>query len=483
MKRFSLDILFENKYLSQVMLKNTIWMAGSFLIAKLSKFFMMIVIARTLTPEIFGQINYIIVLSAFCFCLSEIGLSLLINREYQQEKIEPQQLFSAGLAIKIFLVGSNFIIALVAMNYISNSLKLPFLVFIVMNAIDSLKMYYIAIIRAQNNRQYEAIAFMIETLVTSILGIVLIWQTGSILFLSLAYLSGSLLSSCYILFKSKNIINSLRTAKAEHIKYILKKLLPFTLAAFLAIAITSIDTLMIQWIDGNEGVGYFQAGLKISETILIIPILFMTNLFPFTAKYNDDDKRQIDIVSQSTSIMIMVGLPIIIGGIFLSEEIITAIYSISYIPAIKPFKILLIATFPMFFLSLFNGLLLAINKEKVSVTLTSISFIINIILNIILIPKMGVFGAVIGTMVSRIILLMMVYLFLVKKYKNKIFQLRPLLKYSFYTFIMIKVIELSKGFINNIFILICFGAILYLVILLITRDQYIKKAGQILRSI
>ena len=122
MKRFSLDILFENKYLSQVMLKNTIWMAGSFLIAKLSKFFMMIVIARTLTPEIFGQINYIIVLSAFCFCLSEIGLSLLINREYQQEKIEPQQLFSAGLAIKIFLVGILFVVfSEVSVNLISEN--------------------------------------------------------------------------------------------------------------------------------------------------------------------------------------------------------------------------------------------------------------------------------------------------------------------------------------------------------------------------
>ena len=81
-----INLFFKNISFSQIIFKNTSWMLLANIVAKISKFFLMVIIARHVEPNIFGNFNYIIVLSAVCFGLSEIGISTLINREYQQQK-------------------------------------------------------------------------------------------------------------------------------------------------------------------------------------------------------------------------------------------------------------------------------------------------------------------------------------------------------------------------------------------------------------
>ena len=100
-------ILLRNYHFSQIVFKNLSWMIFASFIGKLFKFFLMVFLARSFTPSGFGDINYLIVLSAFCFSLSEIGLSMMINREYHQENLPKERLISAGWMLKVLLVISN----------------------------------------------------------------------------------------------------------------------------------------------------------------------------------------------------------------------------------------------------------------------------------------------------------------------------------------------------------------------------------------
>ena len=101
-----------------------------------------------------------------------------------------------------------------------------------MNILDGLKMYKIALARTQNNRQHEAICLVIETLTTTIVGIILIIQTKSIVFLASAYLVGSILSSIYIWLKTAYISVPFKYAKWEDIAYLFKKSIIFIFSAF-----------------------------------------------------------------------------------------------------------------------------------------------------------------------------------------------------------------------------------------------------------
>ena len=167
-------LFFSNQSFAQTILKNTSWTAVATGIGKISKFIMMIIVARQLSPDEFGQFNYVISLSALYFCFSEIGISNIVNREYQQKKQDPIQLLASGWAIKQGLVLIHFICAMIGYLFVSSNLSDLFLIFCVMHAIDSLKQYKINLTRIKHQQELEAMCFLIETITTSISCIVLI---------------------------------------------------------------------------------------------------------------------------------------------------------------------------------------------------------------------------------------------------------------------------------------------------------------------
>ena len=125
---FFKSLFFSNQQLSQIIFKNTSWMISANVIAKLFKFAMMIVVARELGPGLFGSFNYVIVLSAMCFILSDVGLNLLIIREFQEKKNHIPTLVATGFSIKLLLILINIIIAYTLYFFIDPLLKLPFII-------------------------------------------------------------------------------------------------------------------------------------------------------------------------------------------------------------------------------------------------------------------------------------------------------------------------------------------------------------------
>jgi O-antigen/teichoic acid export membrane protein len=472
--QFFQHIFFKNRTISQIIFKNASWMIVANVIAKTSKFFMLAYVARQLQPEGFGHLNYIIILSAFYFSVSEIGLSLLINREYQQNKHSSESLLASGWIIKISLVIINAMICVSGLYIVPNHLIITFLIFSIMNVIDNLKMYKITIARTQNKQEYEAICFIAETTITSLLGVLAIWKTTNINALALAYLMGSIASSIYIWQKVSVHTPSILRANKSTIMYLLKRMAPFTVSSFLLFALTGIDTLMIQWISGADGVGLYQAGLKITETIGLIPIIIGTTLFPFISKFSQNIPRLLKLLTSSLNIMALFLMPILFGGLILASDLIISIYGAAYTKSIPAFYLLLLTTIPLFFSYPFNSVLLSIHKERMSVMLSSVSCIINIGLNLFLIPSMGILGAATGTFISRILLF--IGLVLVTGYYLKSPRMIPthLLKYSGLSLVMSGFIRLVHPF-QPLFLLIIEAGILYGVGLFLTNDPYIKK--------
>ena len=251
-----------NQKLSQIVMKNTSWMAMANIISKLFKFGMIAIIAREFGPSLFGNFNYVIVLSGTCFILSDIGLNLLITREIQTNNNNIDTLIATGFSIKLCLLALNILFAIACYFFIESSLQLPFIIFSIMNTVDGIKQYWITLNRAYLKQEHESIAFILETVLTSILGVLAIIYAKNITNLALAYLIGSLIASIYLRIVTRHLIESVRKTKVVVFKRLFIKMLPFTISIFLAIAITSIDTLMIKWLMNAKFVGLYNSGLK-----------------------------------------------------------------------------------------------------------------------------------------------------------------------------------------------------------------------------
>lgn len=97
-------------------------------------------------------------------------------------------------------------------------------------------------------------------------------------------------------------------------------------------------------------------------------------------------------------------MPIMIGLLLFSKEILYIIGGKEYFLGNTTLMILSFALFFAVFSSIFcNGIMISNRKEKQFLIITSISAILNIVLNLFLIPAIGMIGAAISTLVSEIV--------------------------------------------------------------------------------
>ena len=107
--------------------------------------------------------------------------------------------------------------------------------------------------------------------------------------------------------------------------------------------------------------------------------------------------------------MIFLAVPIVVGGIALAPRIIDWIYDPGYFPSILAFQILIVMAGISFFCGPFGQILIVANQQKKLFWVTLSGAIINVILNLILIPKFSLYGAAFTTVVTVLLIFFLLF--------------------------------------------------------------------------
>lgn len=223
----------------------------------------------------------------------------------------------------------------------------------------------------------------------------------------------------------------------------------------------SSDRYLIGIFLGNSFVGYYNPGysLGIIISMFMLPINFV--LVSSLSKYYDNYEISLvnNIFKYSIKYFLMLAIPASFGISILSLPILkflttSEIAQMSYL--VTP----LIAFSSLFFCIgggiIFFSLYLAKKTKIIMFTWILVSFF-NIILNIFLIPRMGIMGAASATLISQVIGFLFGTYFSFKYYKFDI-EYTSILKIIFASIIMASVIDSS---IFNFFELNSFGEIIF----------------------
>ena len=185
---------------------------------------------------------------------------------------------------------------------------------------------------------------------------------------------------------------------------ILRASYPMALSAISYFLMQSTDVLFISAYDTFESVAYYSIAVKLATVTALALISVNIVIAPKIASiYNDKNFSQLKLIlKKATRINVVISLPIIILLLFFSEYVLSTFGS-NYILAKNALWILLIA---QFFNSITGPSALYLNmtgrQKKLNVILV-ISLLINVLLNIILVPDFGMLGAAISTTTSFVI--------------------------------------------------------------------------------
>jgi len=387
------SLFFENRSPKQTVFKNSFWLFLSQGVSRLFKFLLVIASARILGPAGFGSFNYILSIVSLFFIFSDWGIGTLIVRDFQQKK-EPESYLRAGLFLKIVLALFLFIVAL-AGSLVFNSIefKRNFILLAIFLFVANIRDFIISLFRALQKMEKEFWVIAGESFSVLVFGVILLLLYKNIISLSLAYLASVLISSVVALRLAKSLSVYLKPIfQKELIKSFFVNGAPLALFGLLGFIFFSTDQILLGKMRGIVEVGYYSIATKIILMLNLIPTLIMTALFPYLSSKINDRERMKAIFNKTTAFLAGGGLMLAIFG-FLFAPLIPFFVGAPYLPSVKIFQFLIwiiVFMFPAIFL---GYLFIVYNKQWQNFAITAFCAILNLVLNIFLIPIYGMFGA------------------------------------------------------------------------------------------
>ena len=200
----------------------------------------------------------------------------------------------------------------------------------------------------------------------------------------------------------------------------IKPYLPYTLPLLPTILcywfISLGDRYVIGYFMGASAVGIYSAAYGLGAVLAFFHVPLGSVLFPAMVKSYENNKvpEVKTYLSYSLKLFLLLAIPSFLGLSLLSKSLLVTLATSEFAEAYMVVSIVALATL-LFHCSSFNTYVLNLFKETKKVGIVfGASALINVILNIILVPLMGIVGAAVATLVT-----FMVHLFVLSKLSSK----------------------------------------------------------------
>ena len=399
----------------QKYLQNTGWMFfGRFFILGVS-FFMGIYIARYLGPSNYGLLAYVTSFVGLFSFLASFGIDSIVSREIIKDHSKKDELIGTAFYIKIIgsfiAIATVFIVSLfTTKDLFTLGLIWVFSLTFIPQAFNIIDIYF----QSQVLSKKTVIAQITANIISTLLKILVIILGKGIFWLTVIFIIEASVYAFILLYSFRKIGNHIRDWKFNTVvaKSLLKDSWPLILSGISFLLYVKIDQVMIKNMLGNEQAGIYAVAVKLSEVWYLIPVIVCTSLFPSIVQSMTTSKELFEKrMKKLYSLMIWPLFAIAAFITIFAYPIIKILFGMAYIESVTSLRIYVWA-------GIFISLSIAIGQYLVASNLTKISFynnlvgaITNIMLNILLIPKIGIRGAAIATVISYATATFAVFLF------------------------------------------------------------------------
>jgi O-antigen/teichoic acid export membrane protein len=183
-----------------------------------------------------------------------------------------------------------------------------------------------------------------------------------------------------------------------------------------------IDLFFINLFLNPAFAGIYFAAVRLAEGVWLFSSSTSTVLFPRVAAEKDSQNLK-DFTPLVCRNVLFVTFFMIILLFLISGWLINFLYSAEFLGAILPFRILLLGSFVITGWHILVNDLAARGKPMLNTYSIGISALLNIILNIFLIPAFGITGAAFATVISYFVMFFISLFFYAKESQNKIFDI------------------------------------------------------------
>lgn len=186
-------------------------------------------------------------------------------------------------------------------------------------------------------------------------------------------------------------------------KVLIKKSLPFAILIFLMFLYTRTDALMLKVLlpDGELQSGIYAQGYRILDALVMFAMLFSNLLFPLFSNLFAKKESINTILKFSTKLLVGGAIAVGLIGFFNANWIVQQLYETNIVAGANSMRWLALSFIGFSAIILFGTVLTAKGELRKLNRIAFVGVIMNIILNLILIPTLKAEGSAISTLSTQ----------------------------------------------------------------------------------
>ena len=364
-------------------------------------------VARYLGPTSFGLWNYATAFTALFGTFATLGLDSIVVRELVKEPERQNQLLGSAFALKLLGGLLTLVLAVLSISFVraGDTLSLQLVaisaagfIFQSLNVIDFYN-------QSKIQSKYTVYAMNSAFILATLFKIGLMLTGASLLAFAWVGLAEIFLSSVFLLFAFYNNHQTIR--EWEFVPEIARKLLadswPLILAGIAIMVYMRIDQIMIGHMLGDKEVGLFSGAVRISEVWYFIPLAISSSVFPAIVRMKrENEALYLQRMQSFLNLMVILGLSVALPLTFLSSWLIVLLFGKAFLFAGKVLAIHIWGGIFVFLGVASGQWYLAEGLQRLAFYRTALGAVFNIAINLVFIPRYGVVGAAVSTVLSQI---------------------------------------------------------------------------------
>lgn len=379
------------------------WLLGGKIVNMILSFFVSLATARYLGPDNFGSINYVAAYVSFFSSITSLGLSVIVIKEISMGKEDDNEVIWTGILMRFLtaVFSTIAVIALVSITDKSDPLMVKIAILesiaILASAFDTFMYWF----QGKLLGKYTSIASVVAYIGMSLYRIYLLANNADILWFAFATSVDTLLLSlilmlCYVRENGFHPKVSIRLGKS-----LMKQSYHYMISGLIAILYSKIDQIMLKQMLDTYSVGLYTAALTIAGLWGMIPSAFIQSVSPILYKNAEENRGMFyKRLRQSYAGIWLLNICWSLGVSIFSYWVIYLLYGKAYLGARGALVIVVWYTGITSIGSLTQVYLATENKNKYVNYFALAGLVTDVVLNALLIPKMGILGAAIATLVT-----------------------------------------------------------------------------------
>lgn len=378
--------------------------------------------SRILYPAGIGKVSFATSVIAYFAIFAQLGIPTYGIRACAKARDNKEQLTKTvhellGISLVMDLISYALLAVAVLMIPRLREEKLLFGIISCTIFLNSIGMEWLY--KGLEEYSYITIRSIIFKAVALIMLFLLIKSRSDYVLYGIISIFASSASNMLNLIHARKYISFHRPQNCDWKKHLRPVLIFFGMACAATIY-TNLDSVMLGFMTTDADVGYYNAAIKIKTVLVSMITALGVVLLPRSSYYVEkgemDEFRRIS--QKALSFTLLCAPPIAIYFILFAKESIQLLSGDAFLPSVFPMQIL-VPTILLIGLTNLLGIqiLVPLGKEKTVLISEIAGAIVDLILNIMLIPQLQATGAAIGTLVAEAVVFVIQYY----KLKNELY--------------------------------------------------------------